>query len=128
MTICSNLSENSRNTCNLLRCISSRLSSRTDCRGIEYEVTIFDDMSLNVVPNVLIFPNTHRRRPCDTISITQYAILSCLSPVSIYSYPDKVVLSKHCLVPGKYVFKLSADKLNRKWINMTEVTYEVKIG
>lgn len=128
MTICSNLSENSRNTCKLLKCISSRLSSRADCKGLEYEVTIFDDTSLSVVPNVMIFPDTHRRRSCDMISITQYAILSCLSPVSIYRCSDKVVLSKHCLVPGKYVFKLSADKLKRKWINMTEVTYEVKIG
>lgn len=128
MTISSNRSEYSRNTYNLLKCISNRLSSRDDCRGVEYEVTISDDRTLNIVPNVQIFANTHKRKPCDKISIIQYAILNSVSSVSIYMQPDKIILSRSCLIPGRYVFKQSADKLKRKWINMTEVHNETKIG
>lgn len=128
MTISNTLSEYSKNTYNLLRCISTRLSGREDCKGVEYQVTIYDAKTVRIVPNILIFPDTYRRKSCDKITILQYAILHSLSPVSICIRSDSYILSKSCLIPGKYVFTLSADKRKRKWINVSEVNNETKIS
>lgn len=60
-------------TAEFLRKISTRLSSREDCRYTEFKVTISQD-HISMDPLIYVFPDTHHRAEIDKMSILTYVI------------------------------------------------------
>lgn len=96
--------------------LSKRLSSRKDCRQVEYEVTI-DENGVVFKPGVEVFKNRYQRSECDKVPV-QDMVLSNL----VNNYMSDWI--KSYLVPGTYVYKLSFDKKRRQWIKLMEVDNE----
>lgn len=96
--------------------LSKRLSSRKDCRQVEYEVCINED-GVVFKPQVEVFKNRYQRSECDKVPV-QDIVLSNL----VNNYMSDWI--KSYLVPGTYVYKLSFDKKRRQWIKLMEVDDE----
>lgn len=96
--------------------LSKRLSSRKDCRQVEYEVTI-DEHGVVFKPEVEVFKNRYQRSECDKVPV-QDMVLSNL----VNNYMTDWIRSY--LVPGTYIYKLSFDKKRRQWIKLMEVDNE----
>ena len=60
-------------TAKFLRKISTRLSSREDCRYTEFKVTISQD-HISMDPLIYVFPDTHHRAEVDIMSVLTYVI------------------------------------------------------
>ena len=60
-------------TAEFLRKISTRLSSRQDCKGLEYEVTISKE-HISMDPLIYVYPDTHHRAEIDKMSVLTYII------------------------------------------------------
>lgn len=60
-------------TAKFLQKISTRLSSREDCRYTEFKVTISQD-HISMDPLIYVFPDTHHRADIDKMSILTYVI------------------------------------------------------
>lgn len=67
-------------TAEFLRKISTRLASRKDCSGVEYEVTISKE-HISMSPLIYVFPDTHHRSEIDKMSVLTY-LLQILSQES----------------------------------------------
>lgn len=91
---------------NFLMSISDRLSGRTDCKQTEYVVRI-SNSGITMEPTVNIYPNRYYRKDTDKRTVLQYA----LQRLTSYQI-------KHKLVPGTYVYRLSAAKKSRKWMRV----------
>ena len=96
--------------------LSKRLSSRKDCRQVEYEVCISED-EVVFKPQVEVFKNRYQRSECDKVPV-QDIVLSNL----VNNYMSDWI--KSYLVPGTYIYKLSFDKKRRQWIKLMEVDDE----
>ena len=96
--------------------LSKRLSSRKDCRQVEYEVTI-DENGVVFRPGVEVFKNRYQRSECDKVPV-QDMVLSNL----VNNYMTDWIRSY--LVPGTYIYKLSFDRKRRQWIKLMEVENE----
>lgn len=90
-----------------LQKISSRLSSRDECRQVEYLVTVSDDGCVDLQPkDYIVYPNRYCKQKGAHTGIVSHTI----------NLPDMQSLScKYHLVPGKYIYKLSINKKRRKW-------------
>ena len=84
----------------LLHLISSHLSSRQDCRRVQYKVTVVDD-AVSIVPHIQVYKNRYCRRAVDLLDVVDHVI----------NYHSD---SGH-LVDGTYIYKLSVDAKQRKW-------------
>ena len=62
-------------TAEFLNKISRRLSSRDDCKGVEFEVKISKE-ELSMKPLIYVFPDTHHRADIDKMSILNFIIHS----------------------------------------------------
>lgn len=60
-------------TAKFLQKISTRLSSREDCKGVEYEVTISKE-HISMDPLIYVYPDTHHRAEIDKMSVLTYII------------------------------------------------------
>lgn len=121
-------------TVSLLRAISKRLSSRKNCRQIEYVVCIgtrydavdhqkrlseYGDVSdiIMFFPEREVYPDTHHRRSTDLIDIVSCVIMTKFKD-TIFAYVDnigQIHFNKDTLVPGVYKYMLSVTKKRRKW-------------
>lgn len=127
----------SKLTMQLLRAISKRLSSRKNCKRIEYVVCIgveydvpnqqkriqeysnADDIIL-FYPEREVFPDTHHRRSTDLIDIVSCVIMTQFKNTA-FSYVDnigQIHFNKGSIVPGVYKYILSATKKRRKWVRV----------
>ena len=121
----------------LLQAISKRLSSRKNCRRIEYVVCIgveaddiehqkslveYNDVSdiIMFYPEREVFPDTHHRRSTDLIDIVSCIIMTKFKD-TVFSYVDnlgKIHFNTGSVVPGVYKYILSATKKRRKWVRI----------
>ena len=90
-----------KNTEILLLSISRRLAAREDCRGINYEVTISDG-HIDMIPEVLIFPNRYSKKEADKVSVLSYVLALMGTRTSE-------------LVHGTYIYRSSIDHKKRQW-------------
>ena len=124
-------------TIELLRSISRRLSSRKNCKRIEYIVCVgmtndevgnqkriqeYGDVSDIILffPEREVFPDTHHRRSTDLIDIVSCIIMTKFKD-TIFSYVDnlgQIHFVKGSLVPGVYKYILSNTKKRRKWVRV----------
>ena len=88
------------NTERFLFTLSSRLSGRQDCKGVEYVVSIGD--VITIFPYICVFPDTYHRRRTDKRSIIDYI-------------RDILDLSSQDLVRGVYKYQLSDSTRKRRW-------------
>lgn len=107
-------------TMSVLLSISQHLSTRTQCKDVNYEVTIRSGR-ISFYPDVKVFPNVHRRKQSDKETIIEHVLR--------YHYDNELVLptgivtdtggeyliNTDKLVPGHYVYRSSIDGKRRKW-------------
>lgn len=128
---------NGKLTASLLRAISKRLSSRKNCKQLEYIVCIgmtndevgqqkriqeYGDVSDIILffPEREVFPDTHHRRSTDLIDIVSCVIMTRFKD-TIFSYVDnlgQIHFQKGSVVPGVYKYILSITKKRRKWVRV----------
>ena len=125
-------------TVKLLQSISKRLSSRKNCRRIEYVVCIgmtcdsevghqrrmqeYSDVSDVILffPEREVFPDKHHRRSTDLIDIVSCVITTKFKD-TIFAYVDnigQIHFQKGSVVPGVYKYILSSTKKRRKWVRI----------
>lgn len=107
-------------TMKVLLSISQHLSTRVQCKDVNYEVVIRPG-SITFYPDVKVFPNVHRRKQVDKETILEHILK--------YHYNDELIMSNglatdatgeyliNCdqLIPGRYVYRSSIDGKRRKW-------------
>ena len=109
-----NTTDRQINTRNLLRAISSRMTANTKYSGMDIVVTIsegaFGSLHVEMVPNVIVFPNTHRRKDVDKLPLVTYALQCITAPYNIsYDMDTGVCVCKIKLVPGIYKFAITGN-------------------
>lgn len=109
-------------TKDMLHCISSHLSGRQDCKGVEYAVTIghetFDDLVV-LEPVKFVFPNRYRRCERDRIPVVSHVVKEHFPELYINTdsmYGTHIDTSK--LVKGVYVYQSSIDSKRRRWVRV----------
>ena len=90
-----------------LQRISNRLSSRDDCRGIEYKVRIHDNF-VEMDPRIEIFPTRYRRKPEDRVTIVEFVTVSLKNEGYNLDY----------LVKGEYIYQNSVTNKSRRWVKL----------
>ena len=108
-------------TLQLLQKVSKRLSGRDDCRFKEYQVTIHKEEELSKVslnPNVDVFPDSHRRKQSDKVSVLRWAFNDDVLSGHAYEEYGTIVIKNATYSPGLYVYKLSVDNKRRKWMKL----------
>ena len=108
-------------TLQLLQKVSKRLSGRDDCRFKEYQVTIHKEEELSKVslnPNVDVFPDSHRRKQLDKVSVLRWAFNDDVLSGNAYEEYGTIVIKNATYSPGLYVYKLSVDNKRRKWMKL----------
>ena len=89
-----------------LRKISSHLSGRVECKQIEYQIVISDNMNILMLPKEYqVFPNRYSKHEAAKSSVVSHV----LSSHQMIGTPFK-------LVPGTYIYKLSVNKKQRRWL------------
>lgn len=121
---------NSELTMQILHSISNRLSSRHDCRKIEYTITIYSthvqpdvegctDSYIQILfqPDRDVYPDRFHRTIGDKIDIVTYT-LHTYFPEIIKGHDTfgRPYMSSDSLIPGTYRYVLSFDKKQRRWI------------
>lgn len=96
-----NLKTETNDTLKLLRLISTHLSSRIECRKVEYRVTIADNITM--CPLVEVYPDRRTRGKLKKTELLQH----------IQTYHTDI--SKLQLVEGTYIYQLSVTGKSRRW-------------
>ena len=106
-----------RNTEEFLHLFSSHLSSRPECRRVEYTVMICKDNTIWCLPNISVFPNRYTRKEQSRESILKHIMTHHFN--EIYDGTNSygcVRFKPGSLVPGGYKYQLSFDDKRRKWV------------
>lgn len=91
-----------------LRCISAHLSSREECKQLEFVAIIDDSLHVKLLPqDYLIFPSRHKKKEINKIAVTEH--------VTHEHFENQVYSDIFSLVPGEYIYKLSVNKKQRRW-------------
>lgn len=123
-------------TSELLQCISAHLSSRKDCRKLEYIVYIgiVDDeherqLTLGELDNIAdkvffypkryVYPDRFHRKKSDEIDIIAHVIKEHFPELYVCEDFNSVVVNSALLTPGKYQYILSFDEKKRQWIRVS---------
>lgn len=119
--------------------ISSRLSSRLDCKHINYLVYIgidpkyewknsyndFRDASNYVffIPGKYVYPNLHRKTSADRLPIIDYVVLHHFKDELFNGYDEygKLRIYTNNLVNGIYEYQLSVNGKYRRWTKLIEI-------
>lgn len=102
--IIENLSEpNGQQTEFLLKSIASRLSGRSDCRKVNYKVTI-NHTGITMEPFVYVFPNRYKRQEADKIEIVTFIHQTKMHNALMSNF-----------IFGVYEYQLSIDGKRRRW-------------
>lgn len=105
-------------TLEMLLTISSHLSSRESCKGVEYTVKVSGDKLQEVTfdPEIYVFPDRYRRKSLDRESIVSHVLLHHFPElIQRKSAKGEYYLKPMSLVSGTYVYRLSYDRRSRKW-------------
>lgn len=87
----------------LLKLIASRLSSREDCKGVNYQIVI-DHNGVRMNPLIYVYPNRYKRKESDRLDIVSF----------VHQYKMcNIILSQ--FVFGTYEYSPSYDGSRRKW-------------
>ena len=106
-----------------LRCISSHLASRADCRGVTYRVVI-SATTVNFSLNIGVYIDKHHRKPCHKMPVVDHVILYhfadnlltiCDLSDDMSDNSDTLHIQKGILVPGTYEYRCSIDRRRRRW-------------
>lgn len=108
----------SKNTEKLLKTMSSRLSSRDDCKNIEYKVNIktegkFTHISFH--PVRYVYPSIHERKKSDIRIIEYHVIVNYFRDIQANVSDSGIVTQSNVFVDGEYIYKSSVDGRRRKW-------------
>lgn len=102
-------------TLSLLRTIAEHLSGRDDCKGIEYRVSVRNDRII-IDPQRNVFPNTHRRKDTDKLNVISHVMKSHFPEYFNYiDEMDETHVKSNVFVEGRYIYKLSSDRKQRRW-------------
>ena len=109
-----------RQTKQVLQTISRHLSSREDCRDIEYSVTIHNDPItghdiVEVSPYITVFPTTFQRKDTDRRSIAYHVMAYHFPELLQQSSTSVVYVIPGTLVHGTYIYKKYRLTSRRKW-------------
>ena len=109
-----------RRTKQVLQMISRHLSSREDCRGIEYKISIRHDNKsesdiIEISPYITVFPTTFQRKDADRRSVA-YHVMFHHFPELLQQSSDTIVhVIPGMLVQGVYVYEKYPLTSRRKW-------------
>lgn len=100
------------NTQQLLYLISSHLSGRKECRGVEYIVEIHKHgqrsaYALKLTPDIYIYPDRKTRKAGTAESVLQHIFMYHLNVKQVH------------LAAGTYKYMLSASGKCRKWTKIS---------
>ena len=91
-----------------LRCVSTHLSSREECKQLELVAIIDDSLHVKLLPqDYLIFPSRYKKKAINKIAVTEH--------VANEHFDNQVYSDRFSLVPGEYIYKLSVNKKQRRW-------------
>ena len=111
--------ESSKLTDKLLKLISNHLSSRSECRGLEYIVTIGDDRILFEPFTVFVFPNRYRRCERDKSPVTHHVIFNHMPELNLRKTElGDYILDTSKLVKGRYKYQKSFNSNRRRWVRI----------
>ena len=117
-----------------LKCLSTHLSGRAECRGVSYICTIYttterrrqldirdilgDTSTCKIVfhPNIAVYPDIHKRHDSSKCSVVEH-VLKYHFP-EIYKGVDIMgdyCVASNCFVPGVYMYELSVTGRHRRW-------------
>ena len=103
------------NTKDLLLAVSSRLSSREECRKRSYTLKISGTGRIQFDPYIEVYPNRYHRNQSDKISVIEYILkqdtFSHLHP----TFDSGVAVEATTVVPGTYIYELSVSGAKRRW-------------
>lgn len=108
-------------TVDLLHSIAQHLSGRDDCKELEYRVTVTSSQVM-IDPQREVFPNTKARKESDKLSVVGHVMKFHFA--DYFNYTDQmheVHVKSGIFVPGRYIYRLSADKKKRRWERDDEV-------
>lgn len=110
----------SAQTKQLLHSIASHLSSRVECRGVRYIVTIgVDDSHLvSFGPvDVKVYPNRYRRCERDKVTILSHVLREHFPELVLSADRDgNIVVDTSKLISGVYEYQASIDNKRRRWV------------
>lgn len=120
----------------MLTAIAKRLSSRQDCRGVEYDVYITTSTKtqnlqyIKLTPCILVFPDNYHRRDIDKYSVIQHVLTTMIydnkqamidNTITTFTQ-DFNITETQCkqldLDDGHYRYIKSVDGKKRKWIKV----------
>ena len=108
-------------TIELLHRISSRLSSRSDCKGVEYYVFIlhYNDSLSTILfqPHKEVYPDMHSRKREQSDDIIKHVLSKYFADLYYDTSDDGSILvySKY-FTPGVYKYELSYNGKYRRWM------------
>lgn len=100
----------------LLLCISQHLSTRPECKGLIYHVTIDDTGVFVFDPDICVYPNSHRRKISDKIAISAHVLKDHFP--DLYLGTDefgRLKVSTARVVPGNYTYQAPYMCQRRRW-------------
>lgn len=114
------MSEQSKSilTATLLKEIATHLSSREDCKKVNYSVQISNNL-ITFEPVRKVCPNRYRRCDRDKVDIITHVIKEHF-PELVMSVKDNLVIEVDTtkLVEGHYTYQSSIDHKRRRWIRI----------
>lgn len=109
--------EKSKLTQEFLKQIALHLSSRAECRGATYRVTI-SDSELTFHPKVEVFPDRHHRKSTDKVPVSFHVASHFVDMLNPRMENGKLYLDTPELVPGVYEYQPSVDGKRRRWVKI----------
>lgn len=101
----------------LLNLVASHLSSRSDCKGVNYIVSIEEDDSITFSPPIKVFPNRYRRCERDKVNVIAHVVQEHIPELFIDVHNDmRTLVDTTCLIRGVYEYQSSIDKKRRRWV------------
>ena len=105
-------------TRDVLKAISDHLSSREDCKGIEYiiRIVLYNDEwdYLEMGPPIRVFPDTHHRKESDK-NIISYHVVTNHFCIKYANKNGTLLVEKDALVKGTYQYKKYTLTNRRRW-------------
>ena len=110
--------EKSKTTEHFLRLIAQHLSSRVDCKGIEYVVKMGDDVCM--CPPKYVYTDRHHRSCADSKPVAEHVLRYHMPEIFIKKSINnmEVLVDKDKIIPGTYKYQMSFDKKKRRWIKI----------
>lgn len=117
----------SENTKKLLNSISKHLSGRKDCKGVEYKVRIciedpddpyskYETTQIKFTPEIRVLPNARCRADYQKENIVYHVLTRHFNDLFEGIRPSgNCSIYKDAIVPGIYVYRISANGKYRRW-------------